>query len=152
MSSRSRRVTAGTTSATPTRPLQGQALNDALAAIGRANPKQLAGVFERTDFNNKMALPSDDLARIVEHFHRLGPLDSTRVSDRHARTGLRVADRQVRGGLRQGRRRVLHAGRGRQADGRRCSSRSEGDAHLRPDLRVGRPAAPVPRPRAASRA
>ncbi|MCP9486936.1 MAG: type I restriction-modification system subunit M [Gaiellaceae bacterium MAG52_C11] len=60
--------------------LQGKALNDALAAIGRANPKQLAGVFERTDFNNKMALPSDDLARIVEHFHELGPLDSTRVS------------------------------------------------------------------------
>lgn len=60
--------------------LQGQALNDALAAIGRANPKQLAGVFERTDFNNKMALPSDDLARIVEHFHELGSLDSTRVS------------------------------------------------------------------------
>jgi hypothetical protein len=27
--------------------LQGQALNDALAVIGRANPKQLAGVFER---------------------------------------------------------------------------------------------------------
>jgi type I restriction enzyme M protein len=60
--------------------LQGQALNDALAAIGRANPKQLAGVFERTDFNNKMALPSDDLARIVEHFHKLGPLDSAHVS------------------------------------------------------------------------
>jgi type I restriction enzyme M protein len=60
--------------------LQGQALNDALAAIGRANPKQLAGVFERTDFNNKMALPSDDLARIVEHFHKLGPLDSKHVS------------------------------------------------------------------------
>jgi type I restriction enzyme M protein len=60
--------------------LQGQALNDSLAAIGRANPKQLAGVFERTDFNNKMALPSDDLARIVEHFHELGPLGSTRVS------------------------------------------------------------------------
>src|SRR2546422_9103926 len=56
--------------------LQGQALNDALAAIGRANPKQLAGVFERTDFNNKMALPSDDLAGVVEHFHKLGPLDS----------------------------------------------------------------------------
>lgn len=60
--------------------LQGQGLNDALAAIGRANPKQLAGVFERTDFNNKMALPSDDLARIVEHFHKLGPLDSKHVS------------------------------------------------------------------------
>src|SRR6266508_3954612 len=60
--------------------LQGQALNDALAAIGRANPKQLAGVFERTDFNNKMALPSDDLARIIEHFHKLGPLDSKHVS------------------------------------------------------------------------
>jgi type I restriction enzyme M protein len=59
--------------------LQGQALNDALAAIGRANPKQLAGVFERTDFNNKMALPSDDLARIIEHFHKLGPLSSAHV-------------------------------------------------------------------------
>ena len=59
---------------------QGQALNDALAAIGRANPKQLAGVFERVDFNNKMALPSDDLARIIEHFHKLGPLDSKHVS------------------------------------------------------------------------
>jgi type I restriction enzyme M protein len=60
--------------------LQGKALNDALAAIGRANPKQLAGVFERVDFNNKMALPSDDLAGIIEHFHKLGPLDSKRVS------------------------------------------------------------------------
>lgn len=59
--------------------LQGQALNDALAAIGRANPKQLSGVFERTDFNNKMALPSDDLARIIEHFHKPGPLDSEHV-------------------------------------------------------------------------
>ena len=59
--------------------LQGQALNDALAAIGRANPKQLAGVFERTDFNNKMALPSEDLARIIEHFNKLGPLNSKHV-------------------------------------------------------------------------
>lgn len=61
--------------------LQGQALNDALAAVGRANPKQLTGVFERTDFNNKMALPSDDLARIIEHFHKLGPLESKHVKD-----------------------------------------------------------------------
>ena len=60
--------------------LMGDALNKALAAIGRANPKQLAGVFERTDFNNKMALPSDDLARIIGHFHNLGPLDSKHVS------------------------------------------------------------------------
>jgi type I restriction enzyme M protein len=60
--------------------LIGDALNKALAAIGRANPKQLAGVFERTDFNNKMALPSDDLAEIVAHFHELGPLTSERVS------------------------------------------------------------------------
>lgn len=51
-----------------------------MAAIGRANPKQLAGVFERTDFNNKMALPSDDLARIIEHFHKLGRLDSAHVA------------------------------------------------------------------------
>jgi type I restriction enzyme M protein len=57
----------------------GQALNDALAAIGRANPKQLAGVFERTDFNNTMALPADDLARIVDHFHKLGPLTTARI-------------------------------------------------------------------------
>jgi type I restriction enzyme M protein len=60
--------------------LQGKALNDALAAISRANPKQLAGVFERTDFNDKMALPSDDLARIIDHFHELGPLDAAHVS------------------------------------------------------------------------
>lgn len=59
--------------------LLGKALNDALAAIGRANPKQLAGVFERTDFNNKMALPADDLRRIVDHFHALGPLTNERV-------------------------------------------------------------------------
>jgi type I restriction enzyme M protein len=60
--------------------LQGKALNDALAAIGRANPRQLAGVFERTDFNDKMALPSDDLARIIDHFHKLGRLNSQHVS------------------------------------------------------------------------
>src|SRR5581483_8369122 len=59
--------------------LMGKALNDALAAIGRANPKQLSGVFERTDFNNKMALPADDLRRIVDHFHALGPLTKARV-------------------------------------------------------------------------
>jgi len=59
--------------------LMGKALNDALAAIGRANPKQLQGVFERTDFNNKMALPADDLRRIVDHFHALGPLTTDRV-------------------------------------------------------------------------
>ncbi len=58
----------------------GRALNDALAAIGRANPRQLAGVFERTDFNNKMTLPADDLARIVDHFHKLGKLTNSRVS------------------------------------------------------------------------
>src|SRR3954453_11076003 len=56
----------------------GQALNEGLAAIGRANAKQLAGVFERTDFNNAMALPADDLARIVDHFHALGPLTAAR--------------------------------------------------------------------------
>lgn len=59
--------------------LMGKGLNDALAAIGRANPKQLQGVFERTDFNNKMALPADDLRRIVDHFHALGPLTNARV-------------------------------------------------------------------------
>jgi type I restriction enzyme M protein len=60
-------------------PLLGEALNKALAEIGRANPTQLAGVFERTDFNNKMALPNEDLAEIVSHFHALGPLTSERV-------------------------------------------------------------------------
>lgn len=57
----------------------GRALNEALAAIGRANPRQLAGVFERTDFNNKMTLPADDLGRIVDHFHKLGQLTNSRV-------------------------------------------------------------------------
>lgn len=62
-------------------PKLGQALNDALGAIGRANPKQLAGVFERTDFNNKNALPNEDLARILDHFHDLGPLTADRVPE-----------------------------------------------------------------------
>jgi type I restriction enzyme M protein len=59
----------------------GQALNDALGAIGRANPKQLAGVFERTDFNNKNALPNEDLSKILDHFHGLGPLTSDRAPE-----------------------------------------------------------------------
>ena len=58
----------------------GQALNDALTAIGRANAKQLSGVFEHTDFNNKQALPADDLAEILDHFNALGPLTSERVA------------------------------------------------------------------------
>jgi type I restriction-modification system DNA methylase subunit len=73
--------------------LQRQALNDALGAIGRANSKQLTGVFERTDFNNKMALPSDDLTRIIEHFHK-------RVTAALAAAGLGAVD-------------VLYAVRGR---------------------------------------
>jgi type I restriction enzyme M protein len=36
-------------------------------------------VFERTDFNNKMTLPADDVARIVDHFHKLGKLTNARV-------------------------------------------------------------------------
>lgn len=48
---------------------QGEALNDALAAIGRANPRQVAGVFERTDFKTRRKLkdrstPVVKLARI----------------------------------------------------------------------------------------
>ncbi len=62
-------------------PQLGEALNEALGAIGRANPKQLAGVFERTDFNNKNALPNEDLAKILDHFHQLGPLTSDRVPE-----------------------------------------------------------------------
>jgi type I restriction enzyme M protein len=58
----------------------GRALNDALTALGRANPKQLAGVFEHTDFNNKTALPPDDLADVLNHFHELGPLTNERIT------------------------------------------------------------------------
>lgn len=58
----------------------GKALNDALRETGRANPKQLAGVFENIDFNNKTALPADDLRAIVDHFHKLGPLTNQRVT------------------------------------------------------------------------
>lgn len=58
----------------------GRALNDALTAIGRANPRQLAGVFEHTDFNNKTALPADDLADVLDHFEELGPLTDERIT------------------------------------------------------------------------
>ncbi len=58
----------------------GRALNDALTAIGRANPAQLAGVFEHTDFNNKTALPAEDLADVINHFEELGPLTNERVT------------------------------------------------------------------------
>ncbi len=59
---------------------QGKALNDGLREIGRANPKQLSGVFENIDFNNKTALPADDLQAILDHFHALGPLTNERVT------------------------------------------------------------------------
>lgn len=59
---------------------QGKALNEALREIGRANPKQLAGVFENIDFNNKTALQSDDLQAILDHFHALGPLTNERIT------------------------------------------------------------------------
>jgi len=59
---------------------QGKALNDGLREIGRANPKQLSGVFENIDFNNKTALPADDLQTILDHFHALGPLTNERVT------------------------------------------------------------------------
>lgn len=58
----------------------GRALNEALTAIGRANPRQLAGVFEHTDFNNKTALPADDLADVLDHFEELGPLTNERIT------------------------------------------------------------------------
>lgn len=57
----------------------GTALNDALRAIAAANPRQLSGVFSYTDFNNKKALPPDNLAEVVRHFHALGPLTNERV-------------------------------------------------------------------------
>ncbi|WCB92451.1 putative type I restriction enzymeP M protein [Baekduia alba] len=57
----------------------GTALNDALAAIAAANPRQLASVFEYTDFNNRKALPPEHLAAVVRHFDELGPLTRERV-------------------------------------------------------------------------
>lgn len=57
----------------------GQAVNDALAALGRANPQQLAGVFESIDFNNKTSLPSNNLAELLDHFEALGPLTNERA-------------------------------------------------------------------------
>ena len=58
----------------------GTALNDALRAIAIANPRQLSGVFDYTDFNNRKALPSENLAQVVRHFNELGPLTRTRPS------------------------------------------------------------------------
>lgn len=57
----------------------GTALNDALAAIAAANPRQLANVFEYTDFNNRKALPPEHLAAVVRHFDELGPLTRERI-------------------------------------------------------------------------
>lgn len=57
----------------------GTALNDALRAIAAANPRQLASVFDYTDFNNRKALPPDNLAEVVRHFDALGPLTRERV-------------------------------------------------------------------------
>ena len=126
--------------------LQGQALNDALAAIGRANPKQLAGVFERTDFNNKMALPSDDLARIVEHFNKLGrstrsTLDTDLLGQAYEWLIAKFAAASGKGGGEF----YTPAEVGR-ADGWAPRARG-GCPHLRPDLRFRRAAAPVPRSR-----
>jgi type I restriction enzyme M protein len=56
----------------------GKAVNDALAGIGRANPQQLSGVFESIDFNNKTALPAQDLSDLLDHFEALGPLTNER--------------------------------------------------------------------------
>jgi type I restriction enzyme M protein len=57
----------------------GTALNDALRAIAAANPQQLAGVFDYTDFNNRKALPPENLRQVVRHFDALGPLTNERV-------------------------------------------------------------------------
>lgn len=59
--------------------LLGTALNDALSAIARANPKQLSSVFDYTDFNNAKALPAENLRAVVDHFDALGPLTAERV-------------------------------------------------------------------------
>jgi type I restriction enzyme M protein len=57
----------------------GSALNDALRAIAIANPQQMATVFDYTDFNNRKALPPENLAEVVRHFNALGPLTKDRV-------------------------------------------------------------------------
>jgi type I restriction enzyme M protein len=57
----------------------GEAFNRALRAVATANPNQLAGVFERIDFNDRQTLPPEDLASIVDHFQALGPLTAERV-------------------------------------------------------------------------
>lgn len=57
----------------------GTALNEALRTISGANPRQLANVFDYTDFNNRKALPPDHLAEVVRHFDEIGPLTRERV-------------------------------------------------------------------------
>ncbi|MGE3413597.1 MAG: N-6 DNA methylase [Dehalococcoidia bacterium] len=57
----------------------GKTLNDALKAIATANPQQLDTVFDYTDFNNRKALPPENLAAVVSHFNELGPLTRDRV-------------------------------------------------------------------------
>lgn len=57
----------------------GTALNDALRGIATANPTQLSGVFDYTDFNNRKALPPENLEQVVGHFDVLGPLTNARV-------------------------------------------------------------------------
>jgi type I restriction enzyme M protein len=57
----------------------GTALNDALRGIAAANPTQLSGVFDYTDFNNRKALPPENLDQVVGHFDALGPLTDARV-------------------------------------------------------------------------
>ncbi len=57
----------------------GTALNDALRAIAVANPEQLSGVFDYTDFNNRKALPPENLRQVVRHFDALGSLTNERI-------------------------------------------------------------------------
>ena len=56
----------------------GKAVNDALRGIAKANPAQLHGVFDSTDFNNKRAVPPDALRDLLDHFEALGPLTEER--------------------------------------------------------------------------
>ena len=56
----------------------GKAVNDALRGIAKANPAQLHGVFDSTDFNNKRAVPPDALGDLLDHFEGLGPLTEGR--------------------------------------------------------------------------
>ena len=101
----------------------GTALNDALRAIAVANPRQLSGVFSYTDFNNRKALPPDNLAEVVRHFNELGPLTRERVPPDMLGAAYEWLIAKFAAAAGQGRRRVLHASAGWTFSARASSRR-----------------------------